>query len=366
LIEINVPVFRIWQHNGTVIEVQMIKFTALFLFLLLSGVAIAAPDGQALFNKHCTVCHGSGGEGGVGVPLSMPSFINSVSDEYLKKTIRTGRPGRIMPAFSKLSDAQVKAITVYMRSWSDAPAAKFDSAPIKGDEKHGKELFLHHCAQCHGKDGRGGKGTGVTFSRKRDLPIIAPALNNPGFLASATDAMIKDTLIYGREGTPMTSSLVAGLEEKDIDDVVSYIRSLQKSEVASDKDENESGVIVVDSPYGLDETIENIKQAITDQNFTLIRTDHLDHGFVDDGKENKKHVVLHFCNFGFLFEALAIDPRVGLFLPCRVTVVEKEGKVQVMTINPMRLSKLFNNDELDDACKEMTKIYETILEDATL
>ena len=41
----------------------------------------------------------------------------------------------------------------------------------------------------------GGKGTGVTFSRKRDLPVIAPALNNVGFLASASDNMIKDTIM---------------------------------------------------------------------------------------------------------------------------------------------------------------------------
>jgi cytochrome c oxidase cbb3-type subunit 3 len=83
----------------------MIKSTVLFFLMAASGVVAAAPDGQALFNKHCTVCHGSKGEGGVGVPLSLPSFINSVSDEYLKKTIRVGRPGRIMPAFSKLSEA---------------------------------------------------------------------------------------------------------------------------------------------------------------------------------------------------------------------------------------------------------------------
>ena len=39
---------------------------------------------------------------------------------------------------------------------------------------------------------------------------------------------------------------------------------------------------------------------------------------------------------------------------------------QMMTINPMRLSKLFNNDALDNACKEMTKMYKAILEEASL
>lgn len=344
----------------------MIKTTALFFLLLFSGVANAAPDGKALFNKHCSACHGIEGKGGVGVPLSLPSFIDSVSDEYLKRTIRQGRPGRIMPAFPKMSDAQVNAIVGHVRSWTDAPAIAFDPTPVSGNQEHGKQLFMERCAQCHGADGKGGKGTGVTFSRKRDLPIIAPALNNPGFLASASDMMIRNTLIHGRAGTPMVSQLESGLKQNDIDDIVSYVRSFQQPEAASVEGDNGDIAIIVDSPYSLEETVENLKQAIENQNFKLIRTDYLEHGFVEEGKENKKQRVVHFCNFNFLFEALSIDPRVGMFLPCRVTIVEREGKVQMMTINPMRLSKLFNNNDLDDACKTMTETYQSILEDAAL
>jgi cytochrome c oxidase cbb3-type subunit 3 len=77
-------------------------------------------------------------------------------------------------------------------------------------------------------------------------------------------------------------------------------------------------------------------------------------------------VILHFCNFNFLFKALAVDPRVGLFLPCRVTVVERDGKVLVSTINPLYLSRLFNNGELDEYCREMHDVYQSLIEDATL
>ncbi len=337
------------------------------MMLLVASVAQAAPDGAALYTKHCSVCHGADGKGGVGVPLSLPAFIDSVSDEYLKITIRFGRPGRIMPAFPKLSDAQVNAIVKHMRSWSTAPPIAHNTETVKGDAANGKKLFASHCAQCHGETGQGGTGTGVTFSRKRDLPIIAPSLNNPGFLAAATDNMIKDTLIYGREGTPMTSTLVDGLSEEEVDDLVSYIRSMESDQIADGKEEKVvEDAFIVDSSYTLEETVDNLKQAIADQNFTLIRTDYVEYGFVEEGKENKKQVVLHFCNFKFLFDALAIDPRVGIFLPCKATVIEKDGKVQIMTINPMRLSVLFNNDELQRACQEMTDIYKVILEDAVL
>jgi cytochrome c oxidase cbb3-type subunit III len=344
----------------------MTRFLLLPLLLLYMAGAQAAPDGEKLFQKHCSVCHGQDGRGGVGVPLSLPSFIDSVSDEYLKITIREGRPGRIMPSFTRLSDAQIGAIVAYMRGWSKQPAISRNTEPVTGDSEHGAQVFAQYCARCHGEDGRGGKGTGVTFSRKRDLPIIAPALNNPGFLAAASDRMIRHTIIHGRAGTPMSPMLAAGLSEKDVDDVVSYIRSFQQHQEATTEEEVPPPALIADSPYSLDETVENIKQAITNQNFTLIRVDYLEHGLVPAGQENQKQVVVHFCNFGFLFKALAIDPRIGMFLPCRVTAVEKNGKVQVFAMNPERLSSLFNNEELNSACKEMTGVYETILEDAVL
>ncbi len=346
------------------------KFPAILFLLLFSLTAYSAPHGDELYARHCSSCHGIDGKGGVGVPIALPSFLNSVSNEYLKKTIRHGRPGRIMPAFDNLSDAQLSAIVKHIRNWSDKPAPAEDNASIKGNSEHGKQLYNNYCVQCHGEEGRGGKGTGVTFSRKRDLPIIAPALNNTGFLAAASDVMIRDTITLGREGTPMTSMLVAGLSEDDINDIVAYVRSFEKSapelQQALSGSEDESPVIMVESPYGLDETVENLKQAITDQNFTLIRTEYLEHGLVEEGKENKKQLIMHFCNFGFLFEALAIDPRVGMFLPCRVTIIEKDGKVQLSAINPKRLGKLFNNHELNEPCNEMYEVYSTLLEDATL
>jgi cytochrome c oxidase cbb3-type subunit 3 len=333
----------------------------------LVSAAVGAPDGGQLFRAHCAACHGDKGDGGVGVPLALPAFLESVDDVFLHKTIRMGRPGRVMPAFTKLSDAQIDAIVSHIRDWSGKPAPEFPDAPVKGDPQTGKTLYASYCASCHGVDGEGGKGTGVTFSRKRDLPIIAPALNNPGFLTAASDAMIQHTLLYGREGTPMRSFLVQGLTETDIDNLVSYVRSFEKqAEVAATAPETIEKIIVAESPYTLEETVKNLEDAIVSQNFLLIRTEFLDHGLVEEGKENKNQVIMHFCNFRFLFDALAIDPRVGMFLPCRVTVVEREGKVLVMTINPLYLSSMFNNDELDEACKEMHGVYSAIIEDATL
>ncbi len=312
------------------------------------------------------VCHGEEGGGGVGVPLAMPSFLNNVDDDFLFKTIRHGRPGRVMPTFEYLSDAQVNALVSYIRSWSDQPAPRFSLEPIKGNAEVGKKLFAERCEVCHGETGEGGKGTGVTMSRPRDLPIIAPALNNEGFLAAASDELIRHTLRKGRKGTPMVSFLEAGLNDQQIDDIVSYVRSFEQTAERKPVLEAESASLIVESPYSFEETVENVRQTITGKNFRLIREQYMDTGYVPEGQENKKQLILYFCNFNFLNSALTIDPRVGIFLPCRITIVEQDGIVQVMAINPMRLSRIFNNVELNEACHEMRDVYTEILEDATL
>ena len=338
----------------------------IFLASLVSTAA-GAPDGERLYQTHCASCHGDKGNGGVGVPLALPAFLEGVDDTFLHQTIRLGRPGRVMPAFTKLSDAQIDATVGHIRNWSGKGEPAFPDKPASGDLKKGQILYASHCASCHGNNGEGGKGTGVTFSRKRDFPIIAPALNNPGFLAAASDAMIRHTLKNGRAGTPMRSFLEQGLTETDIEDLVSYVRSFEKqTETTATAPETLEKVIIAESSYTLEETVDNLKESIISQNFLLIRTEFLEHGLVEEGKENKRQVVMHFCNFKFLFEALAIDPRIGMFLPCRVTVVEREGKVLVMTINPKYLSSLFNNDELNEACEQMYTVYSAIIEDATL
>lgn len=344
----------------------MHRLLALLLFIAATPLH-AAPDGAELYNRNCAACHGNSGHGGVGVPLALKGFLTSVSDDYLFKTIRHGRPGRVMPAFKTLSDSQVKAIVGHIRGWMPAGSrVEIPQAPVTGDAGHGRELYASHCAACHGANGEGGHGTGVTFSRPRDLPIIPPALNNPGFLHAASDQMIKATLMKGRAGTPMVSFIEQGLSERDIDDIVAYVRTFEQRPIHWQPADSDEPVLVVDSPYGVEETVESVKRAALGKNFRIIRVQTLEQGLFPGQEANPKQVIIYFCNFNFINQALTLDPRVGLFMPCRVTVAEHEGTVRIMSINPKYLSRLFNNAELDQSCDQMYEVYRGILEEASL
>ena len=352
-----------------------------FLAWAVTAMAVCAPlvtqaahparadDGAQLYARHCAACHGYDGRGGVGVPLSLPAFLAGVSDDYLIKTIKLGRPGRVMPTFHSLRKTEIEAIVAHLRSWQPAGAAvPASGGQVSGNAANGRQHYSKHCAGCHGANGEGGHGTGVTFSRPRGAPILAPALNNPGFLASASDTLIQITLKYGREGTPMQSFLKAGLSERDINDVVAFIRSFEKAPPPASAQVlvSEKPVLTSQSPYDLERTIDKVKTAIGAANLRLIRIQTLDQGIVKEGTENRDQTIIYSCDFKFLNEALKIDPRVGLFLPCRITVVRQGDRVQVMAVNPKRLSRIFNNAELNLLCEKMHDIYLAILEESTL
>ncbi|TNF99040.1 MAG: c-type cytochrome [Gammaproteobacteria bacterium] len=341
-----------------------------FFSLILGTFAVfAAPDGKVLFDEHCVVCHRSSGEGSLGLPLNKSKF-KSLSDQYLIKTIRNGRPGRVMPAFAALSDSQVDAIVDYLREWSDSESFSDLDMQVAGNIENGKHLYQRHCTECHGADGKSrGKGTGQSYSRKRNFKVVPPAIGNSGFLASASDSMLKNVITNGREGTQMDAYGKLGLSDQDINDIVVYLRNEQSRLTADSRDGEEVSpepTIIVESPHDFETTLKNLKQALSGHNFRNFPDRYLEQGLFPEWETNKKQITLRYCNFNNLYEMLKIDSRLGMALPCRISVVENDdGQVQLIAMNMARVASLFNNDQLQDVAKKMHLTQLEIMEEAT-
>lgn len=327
----------------------------------------AAPRGEALFAENCAACHQTEGHGGIGLPLDQ-GRLSLLSDDYLRATVRLGRPGRLMPAFDELSDAQVAAIINYLRSHYQAPARQYDTMPLAGDAAHGAVLYAANCVVCHGADGSGqGHGTGVTMSREREFAIMPPAITNAGFLQAAPDALIA-TII--REGRPsgIMPSFRNELSPQDIADVVAHVRLLGKRSAAQPKTAERLPLsLVVDSPYDFQTTLKNVRQALIGYNFRIFPERFLEQGLIDEFSHDEKQVSLRFCNFNQLFDLLNIEPRLGVVLPCRITVLEgPDGKVKLVAANMLTISRWFNNDQLETVARQMAAAVQAVLEEATL
>jgi mono/diheme cytochrome c family protein len=179
---------------------------------------VSADVGETLYKANCVTCHGPDGEGDLGPSLSTQEFLTVISDEYLYETLASGRPGTGMPAWRHLSSEDVASLILFIRTWQSHTARTLPTTPVVGDWDTGRFLFEGTCAGCHGNDAEGGVG---------------PQLSNPVFLRTASDAMLRRWIAYGKTGTPMRAFLKGGqgtveLLPRQIDDLVAYLRSLER------------------------------------------------------------------------------------------------------------------------------------------
>jgi cytochrome c oxidase cbb3-type subunit III len=172
--------------------------------------------GEALYDRYCALCHAPGGAGYAADnarQLSNPSFLRTATDEFLRIAIDRGRPGTPMSAFGAshggpLGPGEVDRIIAYLRSLDRGAPLDVHGARVKGDAGRGAELYQQRCAGCHGERGEGD---------------IALSLNNPTFLASASDGFIRHAIEHGRPGTEMPA-FGRVLAPQDLDDLTRAIR----------------------------------------------------------------------------------------------------------------------------------------------
>lgn len=187
-----------------------------------------ATDGASLYHTFCSACHGPGGQG-MRYPgttpfpaIANPDYLALATDGFIATTIRRGRPGRRMPAWSEaeggLRAEEIERVTAYVRELGGGVRAERDDRPrhwVSSDPEPGARLYAAHCAGCHGARGEGGEG---------------PALANPVLLESATDTYLVETIRRGRRGTSMvgfgTSSPVRPrLSPGEVSSIVAFIRT---------------------------------------------------------------------------------------------------------------------------------------------
>lgn len=186
------------------------------------GRAIAA--GEKVYNKNCLVCHGETGKGEgakAGTAINNQHFLNSVSDKDLYNYVKYGREGTGMPAYGPhLTEKDLNDLVAFMRDWQTEEIDFEVPKTISGNAKNGEKLYNLYCLNCHGEAGAGKLKMGTVLS-------------NPQYLKYTTDKQIWIDTAYGREKTRMGPSLkglegARQLKEKDISDIVAYIRSLEK------------------------------------------------------------------------------------------------------------------------------------------
>ena len=234
-------------------------------------VISAEPDlaqGKALYERHCTACHGEGGDGkgeaerylspkardftaGVFKFRSTPSG-SPPTDEDLYRTARRGVSGTSMPSFDRLSDQELTSVIAYVKSFSDIfededakePPVQIGNAPESSSQSVAVGAATYkemECYKCHGEGGKGDGPSADKLTDDWDQPIRPYDLTRGPMLmkGGATSQAIYRTFMTGLDGTPMPSYM-DDMPAEDRWPLVHYIQSLSGS----------TGLELSDSPAG--------------------------------------------------------------------------------------------------------------------
>jgi uncharacterized protein (DUF302 family) len=123
-------------------------------------------------------------------------------------------------------------------------------------------------------------------------------------------------------------------------------------------------VLAVESPYDMETTVENLKQAIAARQYR-VNPNALFEGM--DRVENDVYTI-YFCSFSTADLALRYSQDIGPIIPCRIVVKRVGSKIMVYAPDLTVLRKVFEVKipELCELCDKLEADYRAIIEEATL
>lgn len=210
--------------------------------LFLSGILLAVPAEAADLEKGkeingtCAACHGQFGQGGKRgeYPRIAGQRAGYIADQLKSFRARTRVNIPMFPYTQEreLPDEDIRDVAEYLASIelpTKMPTFKGDEDALtrlnmvekvmiipraEGDVENGKAVFQKNCTTCHAKTGMG----------RGKFPMLVGQYTN--YLKRQMDLYLKGDRPHDDEGT---TGVLNTLREKDLQDILAYLTTLQDS-----------------------------------------------------------------------------------------------------------------------------------------
>jgi len=218
-----------------------------------------SPRGKAVYDAHCTECHGSSGQGdGPAAAYLTPRPLDFTSGKYkirstetgslptdddLIRSVADGLNGSAMPGWrGVISDADIRDVVGYIKTLTPrftnerpqpiAVGTEIAASPegvVRGQRVYEKL----QCAACHGRDGRGAGAIATEFWDDWKQPLRAADLTEPWtFHGGSAPRDVYLRFRAGMSGTPMPS-FVGTATDAEMWDLANYVLSLGRKPIWS-------------------------------------------------------------------------------------------------------------------------------------
>jgi len=111
-----------------------------------------------------------------------------------------------------------------------------------------------------------------------------------------------------------------------------------------------------------EQTIEKVTEELKQEGFGVLTT--IDVKEILKKKidvDFKKYTILGACNPPIAHKALQTEEELGLLLPCNIIVYEKDDKTIVSMFDPMLMTDIIKNEQMEPIAKEVKEKLQRVL-----
>lgn len=109
--------------------------------------------------------------------------------------------------------------------------------------------------------------------------------------------------------------------------------------------------------------IEKVTLALKEIGFGVLTTIDVSHTLKEKiGVDYKPYVILGACNPHFASQALGMEDKLGVLLPCNVVVIDQgDGAVEVAAVEPVAMIEAIGNAELTKLATQISQRIENMI-----
>ena len=112
------------------------------------------------------------------------------------------------------------------------------------------------------------------------------------------------------------------------------------------------------------EAVQNVQDEIAKVGMRVLYIHDVQETLSEKGFKRESFKIIEFCSAKFANEFLNIDIKIGLCLPCKINVYNKDGQTFISGMRPIVLPQFFPQANFGERPKEIDQIIQDIIDNA--
>jgi cytochrome c oxidase cbb3-type subunit 3 len=120
--------------------------------------------------------------------------------------------------------------------------------------------------------------------------------------------------------------------------------------------------MAAETDLSVQEATDRIERVATEKGLRVLCTHDVSETIRGKGFECCEYRIVEVCNAKYASQAIAADPRVGLWMPCPIAIYEHEGRTHIATVRTIPLAAYFPGSSLGEFATDVEKLLGEILD----